>query len=152
PSVFVGSPVLKPESPLEPGDALLVWTTTPWTLITNAAVAVGAEIEYARVRIADEVLVVAVPRVERVLGERAEVLDRFPGSALAGSRYDPPFDYVTDYGPQGHTVLEADFVTTDEGTGLVHTAIAFGEDDFRLRAQDGVKTQDPVQPGRHLRR
>ncbi len=64
--------------PARAGDALLVWTTTPWTLITNAAVAVGPEIEYARVRIADEVLIVAAPLVERVLGEGAEVLDALP--------------------------------------------------------------------------
>src|SRR6185295_17173066 len=120
--------------------------TTPWTLITNAAVAVGAEIEYARVRFGDEVLVVAAALVERVLGESAEVLDRFRGSALAGSRYEPPFDYITDYGPRGHTVLEADFVTTNEGTGLVHTAIAFGEDDFRLGEQYGIKLRNPVKP------
>ncbi|MGH2965973.1 MAG: isoleucine--tRNA ligase [Solirubrobacterales bacterium] len=146
PAIYVRLPVLDPESPLEPGDALLVWTTTPWTLITNAAVAVGAEIEYARVRFGDEVLVVAAALVERVLGESAEVLDRFPGSALAGSRYEPPFDYITDYGPRGHTVLEADFVTTNEGTGLVHTAIAFGEDDFELGERYGIKLQNPVKP------
>ena len=63
-----------------------------------------------------------------------------------GPRYEPPFDYITDYGPRGHTVLEADFVTTDEGTGLVHTAIAFGEDDFRLGEQYGIKLQNPVRP------
>ena len=88
----------------------------------------------------------AAALVERVLGESAEVLDRFPGSALAGSRYEPPFDYITDYGPRGHTVLEADFVTTNEGTGLVHTAIAFGEDDFALGEQYGIKLQNPVKP------
>jgi isoleucyl-tRNA synthetase len=155
PSVHVKLPVREPspsdgipENPLEPGDQLLVWTTTPWTLISNAAVAVGPEIEYARARPAgsDEVLVVALPLVERVLGEGAEVLSRFPGSALAGTRYDPPFDYITDYGPLGHTVLEADFVTTEEGTGLVHTAIAFGEDDFRLGEEYGIKLQNPVRP------
>src|SRR4051812_8173620 len=148
PSVYVRLPVKElPEgSPLEPGDQLLVWTTTPWTLISNAAVAVGPEIEYVRARPAgsEEVAVVAAPLVERVLGEGAEVLDRFPGSALAGTAYEPPFDYVTDYGPRGHTVLEADFVATDEGTGLVHTAIAFGEEDFRLGEQYGIKLQNPV--------
>jgi isoleucyl-tRNA synthetase len=146
PSVYVRLPAVDAESPLESGDALLIWTTTPWTLITNAAVAVGPQIEYARVRVADEVLVVAAPLVERVLGEEAQILGRFPGSALAGSRYEPPFDYITDYGVRGHTVLEADFVTTDEGTGLVHTAIAFGEDDFRLGEQYGIKLQNPVKP------
>ncbi len=146
PSVYVRLPVRQPEAPLQEGDALLVWTTTPWTLISNAAVAIGPEIEYVRVRPAgsDEVVVIAAPLVERVLGEGAEVLDRLPGSALAGTSYQPPFPFITDYGPRGHTVLEADFVTTDEGTGLVHTAIAFGEDDFRLGEQYGIKLQNPV--------
>ncbi len=154
PSVYVKLPLKEPtpsneipESPLRSGDQLLVWTTTPWTLITNAAVAVGPAIEYARVRAnSGEVFVVAASLVGRVLGEDAEVLARFPGSALAGTRYEPPFDYITDYGPRGHTVLEADFVTTEEGTGLVHTAIAFGEDDFRLGEQYGIKLQNPVRP------
>ena len=153
PSVFVKLPIRAPEpsdeipeSPLEAGDQLLVWTTTPWTLISNAAVAVGAEIEYVRARAAgsDEVLVLARHRVEAVLGEDAEVISHFPGAALAGTRYEPPFPYISDYGPRGHTVLEADFVTTDEGTGLVHTAIAFGEDDFLLGQRYGITLQNPV--------
>jgi isoleucyl-tRNA synthetase len=151
PSVYVKLPIREPapsdqipESPLEPGDQLLVWTTTPWTLITNAAVAAGAEIEYVRARLGGEVFVLARDRVEHVLGEEAEVLAHFPGEAIAGTSYVPPFDYITDYGPRGHTVLLADFVTTDEGTGLVHTAIAFGEDDFRLGEQYGITLQNPV--------
>ena len=132
------------DGPLEVGDALLVWTTTPWTLITNAAVAAGAEIEYVRARVGEEVLVLARDRVEPVLGEEAEVLAHFPGETIAGTSYEPPFDYITDYGPRGHTVLLADFVTTEEGTGLVHTAIAFGEDDFRLGEQYGITLQNPV--------
>jgi isoleucyl-tRNA synthetase len=75
-----------------------------------------------------------------------ELLATFAGSALAGTAYEPPFDYITDYGPRGHTVLEADFVSTEDGTGLVHTAIAFGEDDFRLGEQYGIKLQNPVRP------
>jgi isoleucyl-tRNA synthetase len=151
PSVYVKLPIREPapsdqipKSPLEPGDQLLVWTTTPWTLITNAAVAAGTEIEYVRAREGDEVFVLARDRVEHALGEDAEVIAHFPGEAIAGTAYDPPFDYITDYGPRGHTVLLADFVSTDEGTGLVHTAIAFGEDDFRLGEQYGIKLQNPV--------
>ncbi|HKG35602.1 MAG TPA: isoleucine--tRNA ligase [Solirubrobacterales bacterium] len=153
PSVYVKLPIREvvpsdeiPESPLEPGDRLLVWTTTPWTLISNAAVAVGPEIEYARARSGNDTFVLARDLVERVLGEGAEVVAHFPGSALAGVSYEPPFGYISDYGPRGHTVLEADFVTTDEGTGLVHTAIAFGEDDFRLGEAYGIKLQNPVDP------
>jgi isoleucyl-tRNA synthetase len=155
PAVYVRLPVTsvqpsreRPESPVREGDNLLVWTTTPWTLISNAAVAVGADIEYARARPAgsEDVLIVASSLVEKVLGEDAEVLATFPGEALAGARYEPPFPYISDYGPRGHSVLIGDFVTTDEGTGLVHTAIAFGEDDFRLGEQYGIKLQNPVLP------
>ncbi len=151
PSVYVKLPIREPavsdqipESPLEPGDQLLVWTTTPWTLISNAAVAAGPEIEYVRAKQGGETFVLARERLERVLGEDAEVVAHFPGEALAGTSYEPPFEYVTDYGPRGHTVLLADFVTTDEGTGLVHTAIAFGDDDFKLGQEYGIKLQNPV--------
>ncbi|MEO8091463.1 MAG: isoleucine--tRNA ligase [bacterium] len=159
-AVYVKLPLREaPESPLQAQDQLLVWTTTPWTLISNAAVAVGPEIEYVRARPAassasppgaagsgqdPEVFVLAASRLETVLGEDAEVLARFPGSALVGARYEPPFDYITEYGPRGHTVLAADFVTTHEGTGLVHTAIAFGEDDYQLGQQYGITLQNPV--------
>ncbi len=144
PAVYVKLPVRDPEGPLEAGDQLLVWTTTPWTLITNAAVAAGPEIEYVRARDGEEVFVLARNRLLHVLGEDAEVLGAFPGEKLSGASYEPPFDYITDYGPRGHTVLMADFVTTDEGTGLVHTAIAFGEDDFRLGEEYGITLQNPV--------
>jgi len=157
PSVYVRLPVTGvppadaiPESPIQPGDSLLVWTTTPWTLISHAAVAAGAEIEYVRARPAgsDEVVILAAPLGERVLGEGFDLLASFPGSALEGVRYDAPFDYVKgqDFGPLGHSVLLGDFVTTDDGTGLVHTALAFGDDDFRLGEQYGMTLQNPVKP------
>ena len=138
PSVYVRLPVdgapRREGSPLEPGDQLLVWTTTPWTLISNAAVAVGAEIEYVRARAGRRGA--GRRRAAGRAGARRGRRGARPLSRARRSRataYEPPFDYITDYGPRGHTVLEADFVTTDEGTGLVHTAIAFGEDDFRAR-------------------
>jgi isoleucyl-tRNA synthetase len=148
PSVYVKLPVkgAPDSSPIEAGDKLVVWTTTPWTLITNAAVAVGPEIEYVRAMPSgsEEVFILARARVEAVLGEGAEILSHFPGSGVAGAAYEPPFAYISDYGPRGHTVLEADFVTTEDGTGLVHTAIAFGEDDFRLGEEYGITLQNPV--------
>jgi len=146
PSVYVRFPIAAPPGPLQDGDALLVWTTTPWTLVSNAAVAVDPDLEYVRARAGDEVLVVAGALVERVLGEDAEILDRFRGEALIGARYEPPFGFIAgdEYGPKGHTVLPADFVTAEDGTGLVHTAIAFGEDDFRLGEQQGLAVVNPV--------
>ena len=76
------------------------------------------------------------------------MLDRFPGSEIAGTGYEPPFPFISaeEYGPRAHTVLAADFVSADDGTGLVHTAIAFGEDDFRLGEQYGLNVVNPVRP------
>jgi isoleucyl-tRNA synthetase len=157
PSLYVRLPVdlarARPASaPLQNGDQLLVWTTTPWTLVSNAAVAADPELQYVRARTPADgdgnraVYVLAATRVEHVLGEQAEVLDRFAGRALDGAAYKAPFDFITAdrYGPRGHTVLLGDFVTADDGTGLVHTAIAFGEDDFRLGAAYGLTVVNPV--------
>ena len=148
PSVYVRLPVTDPRGPLEPGDSLLVWTTTPWTLISHAAVAAGEGIDYVRAHPpgSEEVVVVAEALAGSVLGEGAEIIDRFRGAEMAEARYEAPFDYVpgADFGPRGHTVLLGDFVTTEEGTGLVHTALAFGEDDFRLGEQYGMTLQNPV--------
>ncbi len=147
PSVYVRLPVIEDHGAARRGDELLVWTTTPWTLVSNAAVAVDPDLAYVRARTPDgRVQIVAEALLERVLGDEAEVLDRFPGKALDGVRYDPPFDFIkgSEYGPRGHTVVLGDFVTADEGTGLVHTAIAFGEDDFRLGEQVGLKVINPV--------
>ena len=80
-----------------------------------------------------------------MLGEgKYEVEQTVKGSELAGTAYVPPFDWIDDFGPRGHTVLEADFVTTEDGTGIVHTAIAFGEDDFALGERYGLTLQNPV--------
>jgi isoleucyl-tRNA synthetase len=147
PSVYVRLPVTRPHGSAQAGDELLVWTTTPWTLVSNAAVAVHPDLPYVRARYdGGRIGIVAEPLVERVLGEDAEVLERFAGSELVGASYEAPFDFVPAeaYGPKGHTVLPADFVTAQDGTGLVHTAIAFGEDDFRLGEREGLTVVNPV--------
>jgi isoleucyl-tRNA synthetase len=143
PSVYVRFPVTEPQGPLREGDTLLVWTTTPWTLVSNAAVAVEPELTYVRT---SDGYVLAEALVERVLGEGAEVVETFAGSKIVGTRYEPPFPFIAaeEYGPKGHTVLPAHFVSADDGTGLVHTAIAFGEDDFRLGAEHGLNVVNPV--------
>ena len=149
PSVYVRFPVTEAQGPVHAGDELLIWTTTPWTLVSNAAVAVDAELTYVRATAGDgPVEIVAEALVERVLGEGAKILDRFQGSALEGVRYQPPFDFIpgSAYGERGHTVLLGDFVTATDGTGLVHTAIAFGEEDFRLGEQYGLNVINPVKP------
>ena len=139
PSVYVRFPLADQD-----GVSLLGWTTTPWTLLSNAALAVHPDVTYVRARAGEETLILAEPLVEQVLGEDADVAERMKGSELAGTAYEPPFPYISDYGPRGHTVLTADFVTTEEGTGVVHTAIAFGEDDFQLGERYGIKVQNPV--------
>ena len=142
PSVYV-------KLPLRDGSAsLLVWTTTPWTLVSNAAVAVDPELTYVRADLAGERFVLAEALVERVLGEDATVEDRFPGSDLLGLAYEPPFPFLaaSEYGDKGHTVLAGDFVSDSDGTGIVHTAVAFGEDDYRLGLEHGLTVVNPVRP------
>jgi isoleucyl-tRNA synthetase len=149
-TVYVRLPVHSPAAPLQQGDELLIWTTTPWTLPGNVAVAVGAEVEYVRVRHGDETFVLAAALVEKVLGEEAQVLDRFPGAKLVGQRYAGP---IFLEGPHGATSLDdsfpivaGDFVTTEDGTGIVHLAPAFGEDDFRVAAAVPEVHFDPTDP------
>jgi isoleucyl-tRNA synthetase len=152
PSVYVRFPVTEDGGPLQAGDELLVWTTTPWTLVSNAAVAVDPELTYVRAKTGtlEPPVVVAEALIEKVLGDPAgvRILARFPGAAIDGVRYEPPFRFIgaEEYGERGHTVLLGDFVTADDGTGLVHTAIAFGEDDYRLGGQYGLKVVNPVRP------
>ncbi|HEY2159886.1 MAG TPA: isoleucine--tRNA ligase, partial [Solirubrobacteraceae bacterium] len=149
PSVYVRLPVVADHGAAQQADELLIWTTTPWTLVSNAAVAVDPELAYVRARSDGHVVIVAEALVEQVLGDSVvEVLERFRGEDLVGTRYEPPFSYIAGaaYGPKGHTVLPADFVTAEEGTGLVHTAIAFGEDDFRLGEEQGLAVINPIKP------
>jgi isoleucyl-tRNA synthetase len=148
PSVYVRFKVTEDGGPAQRGDDLLVWTTTPWTLVSNAAVAAHPELTYVRARYAQGVAIIAEDLVEKVLGEDATIIERFPGAALDGVRYEPPFAYIPGraFGERGHTVLLADFVTAGDGTGLVHTAIAFGEDDFQLGQRYGLAVINPVRP------
>jgi isoleucyl-tRNA synthetase len=141
PSVYVKFPLRG-----DPSVALLAWTTMPWTLLPHAAIAVDPDVTYVRARLGNDRLILAELLLERVLGEEAEVEERMPGSALLGLRYEPPFPYITDYGPRGHTVLAGDFVSIEDGTGVVHTGAAFGEDDFRLAQENGVTIHNPVRP------
>ena len=138
PSIYVRFPLLD-ERGDGSGESLLVWTTTPWTLPGNEAVAVAPDVTYVRARLAGETLIVAKALVERVLGEDAEVLEELEGGDLVGrelprARLRPrrPLE------PGGFPVVAGDFVTTEDGTGLVHIAPAFGEDDYRVGAENGL--------------
>ncbi|HEY7074729.1 MAG TPA: isoleucine--tRNA ligase [Solirubrobacteraceae bacterium] len=145
PSVYVEFPVVRAAGALREGDRLLVWTTTPWTLVSNAAVAVDPELAYVRT---DGGYVLAEALVERVLGEDDRVADRFHGRDMLGAGYEPPFGFIaaSEWGEKAHTVLAGDFVSAEDGTGIVHTAIAFGEEDFRLGAENGLAVVNPVRP------
>ncbi|MFQ5568885.1 MAG: isoleucine--tRNA ligase [Rhodothermales bacterium] len=128
----------------------LAWTTTPWTLISNAALAVGPDITYLRVRHVDphqgdEVLILATDRVE-VLREDFEVLDACAGHDLVGMTYEPLFPYFVDdvEAAAAWRVVAADFVSTDDGTGVVHIAPAFGAEDFEVGQREGLPLLNPV--------
>jgi isoleucyl-tRNA synthetase len=144
PSIYVRFPLLGQDGS-ETGESLLVWTTTPWTLPGNVAVAVAPEVTYVKARVGDRTLVVAEPLLERALGEGAEVVGRLPGSDLVGARYSGPVFALSDREPGGFPVIAGDFVTTEDGTGLVHIAPAFGEDDYAVAAENGIF--DPTSHG-----
>jgi isoleucyl-tRNA synthetase len=136
-------------------EQLLVWTTTPWTLPGNVAVAVSPSASYAKVRYGDDFYVLVSDRVEAVLGEQAEVIERFPGEELVAryGSYDGPIFAASDREPGPLPILADTFVTTEDGTGIVHLAPAFGEDDYRVAAAAGIFRGDeprtlynPVKP------
>jgi isoleucyl-tRNA synthetase len=156
PSIYVRFPLLGADGS-DASESLLVWTTTPWTLPGNVAVAVAPDVTYVRASVDGEILILAEPLVEKVLGEEVEILDRFHGSDLVDRHYKGPVFNLTDREPGGFPVITGDFVTTEDGTGLVHIAPAFGEDDYRVAAENGIfdPTQrqtlyNPVKPDGHF--
>ena len=153
PSIFVRFPLCAPKLPhdlaaqeLAPDGrpvSLLVWTTTPWTLISNVAAAVGADIQYARARLGEEHLILAADLVAAVLGPEAVVEETFSGSDLVGRHYRAPYDFVQPDKPAWR-VIAGDFVATDEGTGIVHIAPAFGADDMAVGQANDLPVIMPV--------
>jgi isoleucyl-tRNA synthetase len=154
PSVYVRFPLTS--GPLAGQASLLVWTTTPWTLVSNTAVAAHPDVTYAVVTDGTEQLVVAEPLLGKALGVGAP-----PGTQSAGEgwtatgqtftgrdmerwTYQRPFSFVDI--PDAHYVLNADYVTTEDGTGLVHQSPAFGEDDLKTCRRYGLPVVNPVRP------
>ncbi|MFH1575656.1 MAG: class I tRNA ligase family protein [Candidatus Nealsonbacteria bacterium] len=123
---------------IAPNTYLLIWTTTPWTLPANVAVAVNPKVTYIKVKNDSEVLVLAKERAA-ILGEDYKIIEEFKGDKLLGMKYKPPFEFVKPAKPAWF-VVPADFVSTEDGTGLVHIAPAFGEDDMNV----GKKNDLPV--------
>ncbi|EEN88418.1 isoleucine--tRNA ligase [Rhodococcus erythropolis SK121] len=149
PAVTVDMPLVAPGSPLDGANAI-IWTTTPWTLPSNLATAVHPEVDYVQVLGEDgKRYVLAEARVAhyaRELGEDPEVVSRHKGAELVGLSYTPPFDFFLGH-PNAHVVLSADYVTTDSGTGIVHLAPAFGEEDMDVATTNGIEVVQPLDPG-----
>ena len=147
PSVFVRFPVTS--GPLQELKAsFLVWTTTPWTLVSNTAIAVHPEVEYVVIKVSveeqdDEVLVVAKALMESVKGEK-KILQTLLGKDLEKTTYQRPFDYVEI--PDAHYIVLATYVTTEDGTGLVHQSPAFGADDLAVCRSYGLPVVNPIAP------
>jgi isoleucyl-tRNA synthetase len=138
-------PALTVKFSLATGEKILAWTTTPWTLPSNLALAVNPEIDYAVVELNGEKLILAEARLasyERELGEAVRV-GTLKGSELIGRTYTPLFDYFSDT-PSAFQVLGAEFVTTEDGTGVVHMAPGFGEDDQIACLAAGIETICPM--------
>ena len=116
------------------GTCILAWTTTPWTLPSNVALCVNAHETYVKARREDGVFILAEALVKSVLGEDGvEIMETFSGADLVGTEYEPLFDMSAGFnGKKGYRVIADDYVTLDEGTGVVHIAPAFGEDDNRV--------------------
>jgi isoleucyl-tRNA synthetase len=138
----VSEPAVSVKFPVKdrPGEFLLAWTTTPWTLPGNVALAVSPMIAYVKARAGDEIYYLAERLADSVLGEGYEVLETMPGGQLEGVRYEPPFPFLRDAvgDVDAWYVATADFVTADEGTGIVHTAVMYGQDDYELGMELGL--------------
>lgn len=129
--------------------SLLVWTTTPWTLISNLGVMAGPEIEYVKIHhhVHDHNYILAAATLPTYFKSEGEytILSRFKGKNLEGKKYEPPFEYFNDQASQGaFRVIMEDSVALEEGTGLVHTAPAFGEVDFYAAQREGIELVCPV--------
>lgn len=153
PSIFVRFPLRQPSQLKLDGQAsLLVWTTTPWTLPGNVAAAVHPTLRYVAVEHKEEVLVLAETLVDKVLelkGEAPQILGNWSGQELVGVLYQAPYDCF-EVAEQAHRVVAADFVTAEDGTGIVHIAPAFGADDLQVGQAHGLPVLHSVDASGHF--
>ncbi|MEE2059869.1 isoleucine--tRNA ligase [Rhodococcus artemisiae] len=152
PAVTVDMVLRAPGTELDGANAL-IWTTTPWTLPSNLAIAVHPEITYVAVRAGEgdqtKTYLLAKDRLGhyvRELGDEPEVLAEYTGTDLVGLAYEPPFDFFVGR-ENAHQVIAADYVTTESGTGIVHLAPAFGEEDMEYCQRNGIELVQPLDPG-----
>jgi len=121
----------------EPGTYILAWTTTPWTLIGNVALAIGEKLNYIKVKFNNEFYILVEQNIDKIFnGKKYEIIEKINSKELIGKKYKPLFDYYVDNNLPNketlYTIVSADFVTTEDGTGVVHIAPAFGEEDMNL--------------------
>ncbi|MBF82515.1 MAG: isoleucine--tRNA ligase [Actinobacteria bacterium] len=134
----------------KPGDIgpmkILAWTTTPWTLPSNLALAIGDDIQYSILEYEGQLYVLGEETVEHYESQfpEASIRGTFLGAELLGRKYTPLFDFFADYDPNAFQVISGDFIDTEEGTGVVHIAPGFGEDDQRIAAENQIGTLTPV--------
>lgn len=148
PSIIVEFPLAE-----EPNTFLLAWTTTPWTLISNMAITVGEEIEYAKIALKGKTYILAKDSIPNWIKEEwpYALVGTFLGKELLGKRYTPIFPYFAEYAQEGAFRIIADgFVSTEEGTGIVHTAPAFGETDFYACKKANIPLVSPVDNNGHF--
>jgi isoleucyl-tRNA synthetase len=146
PAITVGFKIVGGDAADLAGAYLLVWTTTPWTLPSNQAVAVHPDVEYVLVRVGGRRYLLARARVAayaRELGESPDIVATYRGADLLGLRYLPPFPYFMD-AANSFPVLPGEFVTTEDGTGIVHMSPAYGEDDKAAADEAGIVPVTPV--------
>ena len=140
PSITVSFPLID-----DPETSLLIWTTTPWTLPSNLAVMVGEKLDYVKVRKDGKFYILGKGRIETYFKDGCEIIDTFKGKALIGKRYLPMFDYfVEEASPNSFSVIGEDSIGEDVGTGIVHSAPAFGEVDFFACKNAGIDLVCPV--------
>ena len=142
PSVYVLMKITDEEFTKGEEVYFLVWTTTPWTLISNVALAVGPDIDYVKIETEGKKLILAKARLE-VIKEDYKILEEYKGSDLVGIHYDQLFKYLS-VDKDAFYVVEADFVSTEDGSGIVHIAPAFGADDYEISKKNNLPFLQPV--------
>ncbi len=125
---------------------ILAWTTTPWTLPSNLALAVGNDIQYSILDYEGQLFILGEETVEHYESQfpEATIKGTLLGTELLGRKYTPLFDFFSDYDPNAFQIISGDFIDTEEGTGIVHIAPGFGEDDQRIAAENQIGTLTPV--------
>ncbi|MCK5457111.1 MAG: class I tRNA ligase family protein, partial [Melioribacteraceae bacterium] len=145
PSVYVMMKLEDSDLTKDGDTYFLIWTTTPWTLISNVALAVGSDIDYVKVKTDDKYLILAKERLS-ILKNDYEIIENYKGSDLAGQNYHQLFDYCS-VDKKGFYVVEANFVSTADGSGIVHMAPAFGADDYEISKKYNLPFLQPVTRG-----